>query len=132
MKYTGFQELDLQLKTRTLRDLESKLPGLIHSTSPQIDNLVVRTSSTKLRALALYLRNSTCAQFRTLVDIAVVDKLLPRGRFVVNYLFLSMVTNQRLTVQVYANETTTLPSLSTPLIGHGRFFPSASWLEREV
>lgn len=132
MKYTGFQELDLQLKARTLHDLQSKLPGLIHSVSPRIDSLIVRTSSSKLRPVALYLRNSTCAQFKTLVDIAVVDKLLPKGRFVVNYLFLSMVTNQRLIVQIYANETTTLPSLSTPFIGDDRFFPSASWLEREV
>lgn len=126
MKYTGFQELDLQLRARTLEELQVKLPGLIHSVSPRIDSLVVRTSPAKLRAVALYLRNSTCAQFRTLVDIAVVDRLLPKGRFAVNYLFLSMVTNQRLTVQVYANETTTLPSLSTPFISTDRFFPSAS------
>lgn len=132
MKYTGYQELDLHLKTRTLQQLEKKLPGLIHSTSPQVDALVVRTSSSKLRALSLYLRNSTVSQFRTLVDIAVVDRLLPRGRFVINYLFLSMVTNQRLTVSVYANETTSLPSLSTPFLGAQRLFPSAAWLEREV
>jgi len=132
MKYTGFQELDLHIKARTLKQLENKLPGLIHSTSPQIDNLVVRTSTSKLRALSLYLRNSTVSQFRTLVDIAVVDRLLPRGRFAINYLFLSMVTNQRLIVTVYANETTTLPSLSAPFLGDQRFFPSAAWLEREV
>jgi NADH:ubiquinone oxidoreductase subunit C len=132
MKYTGFQELDLHIKARTLKQLENKLPGLIHSTSPQIDNLVVRTSSSKLRALSLYLRNSTVSQFRTLVDIAVVDRLLPCGRFAINYLFLSMVTNQRLIVTVYANETTTLPSLSAPFLGDQRFFPSAAWLEREV
>lgn len=126
MKYTGYQELDFHLKVRTLKSLEKKLPGLIHSTSPQIDSLVVRTSISKLRALAFYLRNSTTAQFRILVDIAVVDKLLPKGRFAVNYLFLSPVTNQRLIVTVYANETTTLPSLSTPFLGDQRFFPSAA------
>ena len=126
MKYTGYQELDLHLKIRTLQQLEKKLPGLIHSTSPQVDALVVRTSSSKLRALSLYLRNSTVSQFRTLVDIAVVDRLLPRGRFVINYLFLSMVTNQRLTVSVYANETSSLPSLSVPFFGAQRFFPSAA------
>lgn len=132
MKYTGYQELDFHIKVRTLQQLENKLPGLIHSTSPQIDSLVVRTSGSKLRALSLYLRNSTVSQFRTLVDIAVVDRLLPRGRFVINYSFLSMVTNQRLIVTVYANETTTLPSLSTPFLSGQRFFPSAAWLEREV
>jgi NADH:ubiquinone oxidoreductase subunit C len=132
MKYTNYQELDLHLKARTLQQLEAKLPGLIHSTAPRIDGLIIRTAPSKLRPLALYLRNSSCAQFRTLVDIAVLDKLLPKGRFVLNYLFLSMVTNQRLVVQVYANETTPLPSLSSPLFGDQRFFPGASWLEREV
>lgn len=126
MKYTGYQELDLNIKLRTLRQLEKKIPGLIHSISPQIDALVVRTSSNKLRSLSLYLRNSTVSQFKTLVDIAVVDRVFPRGRFVINYLFLSMVTNQRLTVTVYADETTTLPSLSTPFLGGRRFFPSAA------
>jgi NADH:ubiquinone oxidoreductase subunit C len=132
MKYTGYQELDFHIKVRTLKQLEKKLPGLIHSTSPQIDSLIVRTSSRKLRALALYLRNSTVSQFRTLVDIAVVDRLLPQGRFVINYLFLSMTTNQRLTITVYASETTTLPSLGVPFLGNKRFFPAAAWLEREV
>ena len=132
MKYTAYQELDFHNKVRTLQQLESKLPGLIHSTSPQIDSLVIRTSGSKLRALSLYLRNSTVSQFRTLVDIAVIDRLLTKGRFIINYLFLSLVTNQRLIVTVYANETTTLPSLSAPFLSDRRFLPSAAWLEREV
>jgi len=94
--------------------------------------MTIRTSASKLRALVLYIRNNSRLQFRTLVDIAVVDKLLAPGRFSVNYLFLSMVTNQRLTVQLYANETSTIPSLVSQFANGQRLFASASWLEREV
>jgi NADH:ubiquinone oxidoreductase subunit C len=80
----------------------------------------------------MLLRNSTYLQFRSLVDIAVVDKLRSNGRFVVNYLFLSMPTNQRLVVQLFANETSTMPSLAVPFANGQRLFAAASWLEREV
>jgi NADH:ubiquinone oxidoreductase subunit C len=85
-----------------------------------------------VRAISLFVRNSTYWQFRTLVDIAVVDRLLPASRFVVNYLFLSMPTGQRLTVQLFANETSTIPSVAVPFANGQRLFSSANWLEREV
>ena len=94
--------------------------------------MVLRTSAEKLRPVALFVRNSSLLQCRTLVDIAVVDKLLPLGRFSVNYMFLSMVTNQRVTVQLFANETTTIPSLATAFVKEQRLFASAGWIEREV
>lgn len=124
MKYTNYQQIVLRLNETMLTQLAQDVPGLIHSTQAATDNLVVRTTGSKLRAVAVYLRNSTQLQFRTLVDIAVVDRLLPHGRFAVNYLFLSMITNQRVTVQVFANETSTLPSLAVPF-GRQRFFASA-------
>jgi NADH:ubiquinone oxidoreductase subunit C len=131
MSYTSLQETNLHRNRALLRQLKISLPGLIHSVVATPDNLIIRTSPTKLRALSLVLRNTTWLQLRSLVDIAVTDRLLPRGRFVVNYLFLSMICNQRVTVQLFANETSTLPSISAPF-GEQRFFASALWLEREV
>jgi NADH:ubiquinone oxidoreductase subunit C len=116
----------------TLEQAQQELPALISSVRVTPEGLLLRTTPGKLRALALYLRNSTLLQFRTLVDIAVVDKLLPDGRFAVNYMFLSMVTNQRLTIQLHVTETTTIPSLAAPFLRNQSLFASASWLEREV
>lgn len=131
MKYTLYQQVALQLNANVLKQIQENVPGLVYSVRATPENLIVRTSGEKLRALALYLRNSTPLQFRNLVDIAAVDRLLPNGRFVVNYLLLSLTTNQRLTIQLFANETSTLPSLAAPFGDH-RFFASALWLEREV
>jgi NADH:ubiquinone oxidoreductase subunit C len=61
----------------------------------------------------------------TLVDIAAVDRLAARGRFAVKYLLVSHHYNVRLTVELFANETLTVPSVRS-------IFPSATWLEREV
>jgi hypothetical protein len=59
------------------------------------------------------------------VDIAVVDKLRPIGRFAVNYLFLSMATNQRTVVQLFVDETSTIPSLAVPFANGQRVFAGA-------
>ena len=126
------QEVNKRYTTALLTHAQRDLPSLIHGTSATMFGMTIRTSASKLRALALYIRNNSRFQFRTLVDIAVVDKLLAPGRFSVNYLFLSMVTNQRLTVQLYANETSTIPSLVSQFANGQRLFASASWLEREV
>jgi NADH:ubiquinone oxidoreductase subunit C len=94
-------------------------------------DILLGTAANKLRWLAFYLRNSSLLQFRSLVDIAVVDKLLVNGRFSINYLFLSMRTNQRLTVRLFADVTSPVLSLSVMFAGGVRF-TSAVWLEREV
>ena len=101
------------------------LPGLFHSATPTNDGLLLRTTACKLRAAVLFLRSTSYLQFRTLVDIAVVDKLRTQGRFTVNYLFLSMITNQRLVVQLFANETSVIPSLAVPFANGQRLFAAA-------
>lgn len=110
----------------------STLPALVYSTTTQNDGLLVRTSSKTIRALALCLRNHTHCQFRSLVDIAVVDRLRAPTRFSITYLFLSIPTNQRVLVQLFASETSTIPSLSVPYANGQRYFASAGWLEREA
>lgn len=126
------QIISKHIARTTLHQLQGALSGLIYSTRNAGHGLVMRTSASKLRALSLVIRNSSHLQFKTLVDIAVVDKVLGAGRFSVNYLFLSMLMNQRVTVQLFSNEVTTLPSLATPFANGQRLFACAAWLEREA
>ena len=105
--------------------LRVSLPALVYSSTPTSDGLLLRTAPSKLRALSISLRNSSYQQFRSLVDIAVVDKLRSNGRFAMNYLFLSMTTNQRVIVQVFASETSTVPSLAVPFANGQRLFAAA-------
>jgi NADH:ubiquinone oxidoreductase subunit C len=132
MKNTLLQHIFVQNSTRVAQQLRDSLPALVYSATPTSDGLLLRTTPSKLRALSMFLRNSTYRQLRSLVDIAVVDKLRPNGRFAVNYLFLSMTTNQRMIVQLFANETSTVPSLAVPFANGQRLFAAAGWLEREV
>ena len=132
MLYQQLQRITLTNKAQAANQIRRTLPALVVSAIPTADGLLLRTAPSKLRALALFLRNSTYLQLRTLVDIAVVDKLLPEGRFAVNYLLLSMTTNQRVTIQLFANETTTIASLAVPFANGQRLFAAAGWLEREV
>lgn len=120
------QEVFLKTAALALRNCQQELPALVSSVRVTPEGIILRTSPAKIRPLALYIRNNSLLQFRTLVDIAVVDKLLPSGRFAVNYSFLSMVTNQRVTLQLYATETTTIPSLAAPFVNAQRLFASAS------
>lgn len=108
------------------------LPAIIYSVTPQNSGLLIRTSPGAIRVLALCLRHRTHWQFRSLVDIAVVDRLRQRARFSINYLFLSVPTNQRALVQIFSSETGTIPTLSVPYSQGQRYFASSGWLEREV
>lgn len=125
MKNTLLQHIFVQNSTRVAQQLRDSLPALVYSATPTSDGLLLRTTPSKLRALSMFLRNSTYRQLRSLVDIAVVDKLRPNGRFAVNYLFLSMTTNQRMIVQLFANETSTVPSLAVPFANGQRLFAAA-------
>ena len=126
MKAATSQYITIQNKVEFATQLQAALPGLIFSIVPSTEGLLVRTAPSRVRALALFFRSSSHLQFRSLVDIAVTDKLRPNGRFVVNYLFLSMPTNQRLVLQLFVNETTTIPSLAVPFANGQRLFAAAS------
>jgi len=120
------QEFFLKSTTTLLQNCQQEIPALVSSVRVTPEGILLRTSPAKVRPLALYIRNNSLLQFRTLVDIAVVDRLLPAGRFAVNYSFLSMITNQRITLQLFATETTTIPSLASPFVNAQRLFASAS------
>lgn len=107
-------------------NLQATLPSLVHSTRVTPEGLVLRTSADKLRPLALAARNSSLLLFRQLVDIAVTDKLLAQGRFVVSYHFLSSITNHRLVLQSATSEIAIIPSLAAPFTNGQRLFAAAS------
>lgn len=107
------------------QQLHKMLPALIYSATPRNDGLLLRTTPTALRSLAYYLCRCPTFQLKSLVDIAVVDRLRSSARFSVNYLFFSAATNQRLLVQVFADETTTIPSLAVPFANGQRLFAAS-------
>ena len=95
-------------------------------------SVALRTSPTRLRTLAAFIAKSTVVRATTLVDIAVTDRLGAKGRFSIKYLFLSALYNNRVIVEIYVDETTTVPSLASSFFNRTRIFASAGWLEREV
>jgi len=125
MKTAFLQNIFLESVTEFSYQLRNNLSSLVYSATSTNDGLLLRTAPGKLRALSLFFRNSTYLQTRTLVDIAVVDKLRATGRFAVNYLFLSMTTNQRIVVQLFVDETSTVPSLAVPFANGQRVFAGA-------
>jgi len=112
--------------------LRCAFPAIIYAVTPNNDGMLIRTSAKALRAVSLQIRHKTYLQFRSLIDIAVVDRLRAPARFSINYLFLSATTNQRAIVQLFADETSTIPSLAVPYANGQRYFASAGWLEREA
>lgn len=121
----NFQQNVLDTQEKLSVELVETLPSLIYSVVPSVDGLLIRTAPQKLRALSFFIRNSTLFQCRVLVDIAVVDKCFATGRFSINYLFLSPTLNSRLILQVFAKETTTMPSLAVPFTNGQRLFAAA-------
>ena len=132
MKSVFLQHVFVATSIKLAQKFRKTLASLVYNAAPISDGLLLRTTPGKLRAISLVLRNSTYLQARTLVDIAVVDKLGVTGRFAVSYLFLSMGTNQRVNLQLFVDETSTVPSLAVPFANGQRVFAGAGWLEREV
>jgi NADH:ubiquinone oxidoreductase subunit C len=120
-----YQHAALQTIQTAMVHAQQELPAVISSVRVTPEGIILRTTARKLHALALYLRNSTMFRFRALSDTAVVDRLLPAGRFVVNYHLLSTTVNQRVTIQLAVSETEPIPSLLGSPIKKDRLHPSA-------
>jgi NADH:ubiquinone oxidoreductase subunit C len=99
-----------------LQALSRELPTLIYSVAVTTQGITLTTGVDQLRPLVIYLRDSSYLQFKTLVDIAVVDHLEKGGscRFALTYHLLSSRYNRRISIQLFCSETTLLPSLTTP------------------
>jgi len=92
--------------------LAKMFPKQIFQTSCSIDGLSVRTTREGLRAIAIFFRNSSVFQANSLVDIAVTDRIDQKGRFSVKYNLLSTRYQLRVSVEVFTNETLSIPSLA--------------------
>lgn len=100
-------------------------PTLVFQTAYNPNGLILRTSRNQIRALAALLRNSTVLQATILVDIATTDKLEQGGRFSIKYNFLSVTYNRRLTVELFCEETLSVPSLAAPFLNNQKVFAAA-------
>lgn len=120
-----YQQVALQTVQAAMLQAQQELPAVISSVRVTPEGILLRTTARKLHILAKYLRNSTMFRFRALTDIAVVDRLLPSGRFVVNYNLLSTTLNQRVTIQLAVSETDSIPSLLGSPIKGERLYPAA-------
>lgn len=120
-----YQQTALQTVQKAMLNAQQELPAVISSVRVTPEGIILRTTARKLQILALYLRNSTMFRFRALSDTAVVDRLLPAGRFVVNYNLLSTTVNQRVTIQLAVSETEPIPSLLGSPIEKERLYPAA-------
>ncbi len=71
------------------------------------------------------LKNEELFQFNQILDIAGVDFLNQKPRFLVAYILLSTITNKRLIVETDVDEFESVPSLTGVWCG-------ADWFEREL
>lgn len=72
-----------------------------------------------------FLKFNSNLQFKSLIDIAVVDLPEKKYRFEISYNLLSVFYNLRIRVKTYTDEFKSLPSVT-------QLFSSANWLEREI
>ena len=119
------QQAVLQTLQQTLSYAQQEAPAVISSTRVTPDGILLRTTPRKLYGLVTYLKSSTMFRFRSLSDIATVDRLLSRGRFVINYQLSSRTVNQRVTIQLSVSETEPIPSLLGGFLEKEKLYPGA-------
>jgi NADH:ubiquinone oxidoreductase subunit C len=110
---------------QALTQIHTCLPLLVSKVIVTPLTCVMYTHPAAIRALAIFLRNSTSVQAVTLTDIIVTDRCTASGRFTVKYLFLSTRLNTRLLLSFSVSETGSIPSLTTPFFNNQRIFASA-------
>lgn len=78
-----------------------------------------------LSTLCIFLKKHTNTQFKTLLDIVVVDYPLRRDRFEIIYIFLSISRNSRLLVKSQLSALSSIMSIT-------QHYSAAGWFEREA
>lgn len=123
---TTNQQLALyNLSTTQALQTKNILPSLVFQATYTPNGLIYRTTRDGIRPLASFLRNSSSMQATILVDIIATDKLDKAGRFSVKYSFLSVLYNRRFIVELFTDETLSVPSLTSPFINQQKIFASA-------
>lgn len=75
--------------------LNSCLKGILHVSVKQ-DAITLNIRKNSLESICTFLSRHTNTQFRTLLDIVVVDYPFRKDRFEVTYVLLSVARNMRL------------------------------------
>ncbi len=85
----------------------------------------IKIKPSDLMEIMIALKDEEPFQFNQLLDIAGVDFLNQKPRFMVVYILLSTIKNHRLIVEVDIDENDSIPSLTSVWCG-------ADWFEREL
>ena len=113
----------------TVNDLEktvnSGLTTAIKKSEISFGQLFIEVDIEYLSSTILFLKTNDKCRFKQLIDITAVDFPEREKRFNLVYLFLSHENNLRIVINIQANETSIIPSIT-------KIFPSANWMEREV
>jgi NADH/F420H2 dehydrogenase subunit C len=112
-----------QIQNNFAQYLLKHLP--IYSVHYDRGELTVTVPYSRLYDAIRFLRDNTNCQFRTIIDLCVVDYPERTNRFEVVYNLLSVKYNIRLRVKTSVNEITPVDSI-TPI------FKGANWFEREA
>ena len=101
------------------------LPGSVTGHRVAHGELTVSAIASDIVKVATFLRDDERCQFWSITDVTAVDWPGRERRFDVVYHFLSPKLNQRIRVQLEADEQTAVPSIV-------EVYPGANWFERET
>lgn len=112
--------------TQTLQNtITAAHPDLAEAIMETADGLTIAVLGHQLKAVLTTLRDDAALDFKQLIDISGVDYPDRPVRFEVVYQLLSLSQNARLTLKVFTDEDTPVPSVTS-------LYPSAGWFEREA
>lgn len=97
----------------------------IKSVTVKHNSIILLIFRKYIASVCTFLKNHTNAQYRTLLDIVVVDYPLKKNRFEVSYVLLSTLRNSRLILKTQVSVLSSVVSIT-------KLYLVASWLEREV
>lgn len=89
------------------------------------NDLYIVVQKDLLHNLAYFLKYHTNSQYKCFIDLGVIDYPQKKNRFELNYLFLSVHYNSRITVVTYTKDSYPVRSLTD-------IFQSSNWIEREA
>ena len=107
------------------KKINSELATKINSSEIKHNQLYIDINGENLIEVLIFLKNSSFAKFRQLIDITAVDYPEQSRRFKLIYLLLSHEHNSRIILSYSINEKEIIQSVT-------EIFPSANWMEREV
>ena len=107
------------------KKINSELATRINSSEIKHNQLYIDINGENLIEVLIFLKNSSFAKFRQLIDITAVDYPEQSRRFKLIYLLLSHEHNSRIILSYSINEKEIIQSVT-------EIFPSANWMEREV